>query len=55
MDEERAQVFDDEDGAPGDLGAEVFDLDGVAILQLGAGDGDALVVGDGGAGGKGDS
>jgi hypothetical protein len=30
-------------------------LDGVSILQLGAGDGHALVIGDGGTLGKGDS
>ena len=49
MDEERAEVFEDVDEAPGDLGTEVFDVDAGAIAEAGGGEGLVGGVGDEGA------
>lgn len=35
VDEDGAEVFDDEDGAPGDLRSEVFDCDHAAVAEAG--------------------
>jgi hypothetical protein len=46
MDEQRAQVFNDEDGAPCYLWTEIFDVDIATVPKTSAFDGDILVIGD---------
>jgi hypothetical protein len=49
VDEQRAQVFDDEDGAPGNLRTQVFHVDDAVAAQTSALDGKVLCVGNEGA------
>jgi hypothetical protein len=49
VDEQRAQVLDDEDGAPGNLRTKVFYVDDAVAAQTGALDGKVLCIGDEGA------
>jgi hypothetical protein len=46
MDEQRAQVFNNEDGAPLYLWTEIFDVDIATVPKTSAFDGDILVIGD---------
>lgn len=49
MDEQWAQVFDDEDGAPGDLWTKVFHKDDAVAAQTSALDSKVLCIGNEGA------
>lgn len=49
MDEDGPKVFDDEDGPPGDLGAQVFDHYLGLIAEAEGGEGDGFIIGDDGA------
>jgi len=45
MDEQGAQIFNNEDGAPCYLRTEIFDIDIATVPKTSAFDGDILVIG----------